>query len=152
MRPEANRAVIFEVADSILRNWWTVVAGICLGLSAAFLAAATDKSGEFTTDEIAYINAFIGINTVTVGDVTFSEIDYSGVDYDRSDLFENVEVTVLVEQADGSFEPTLVNIYEAVFDSVDVSMSGTLEAYTQAADDFRAVIEFVHEYSVPETI
>ncbi|MDD9732359.1 hypothetical protein PVW46_20875 [Mameliella sp. AT18] len=98
----------------------------------------------------AYIDAFLGVNTTTVGDVTYSVIDYSTFSYDRSDTFEGVTATVLVEQAEGSFLPQSVDIY-AVFDSVDASASGSLDAYTLAADDARLVIEFIHEYAVPDS-
>lgn len=120
-----------------------------LAASVAFLAAATDKTGVFTPDEIAYINAFLGINTASSGDVTYSVIDYSNFSYDRSDTYGDVTVTVLVEQPDGSFVPTEVNVYDAVFGSVDASGSGDLSAYTLAADDARAIINFIHEYEVP---
>jgi hypothetical protein len=119
--------------------------------STAFLAAATDKTGAFTSDEIAYIDAFLGINTTTTGDVTYSVINYSSFTYDRSDTYSGEMATVLVEQADGTFLPTEVDVYEAVFGSVDASDSGSLDAYTLAADDARAVIEFIHEFAVPET-
>ena len=123
-----------------------------LAASVAFLAAATDKTGEFTADEIAYIDAFLDINTVTVSDgtVTYSDIDYSSFDYDRSDAYESVTTEVLVLQGDGTWVPTVVNVYETIFGSVDATLSGTLEAYTQAADDARAVVEFIHEYQIPE--
>ena len=35
MRPEANKALLFDLADALVRQWWTVVAGFCLGLAAA---------------------------------------------------------------------------------------------------------------------
>ena len=127
-----------------------------LAASTAFLAAATDKTGTFTSDEIAYIDAFLGINTTTQDGVTYSVIDYSSFDYDRSDTYEGVMATVLVPVTDGdgnivSYEPKSVDIYEEVFGDVDVSVGGTLDAYTQAAEDARLVIEFVHEFAVPET-
>ncbi|PWE17909.1 hypothetical protein DDZ18_04855 [Marinicauda salina] len=121
-----------------------------LAASASFLAAATDKTGAFTSDEVAYINAFLDINTVTEGDnVTYSVIDYSNFTYDRSDAYEGVEVNVLVQQDDGTWTVESVDIYETVFGDVDAEAAGTLDAYTQAADDARAVINFLHEYEVP---
>jgi hypothetical protein len=123
-----------------------------LDASAAFLAAATDKTGVFTSDEIAYIDAFLGINLTTVGDVTFSVIDYSSFSYDRSDTYENITATVLVQQEDGTFAVEDVNIYDVVFGSVDTSAAGSLDAYTVAAEDSRMVIEFIHEYAVPVTV
>ena len=123
-----------------------------LAAAASFLAAATDKDGAFTADEVAYIDAFLGINLVKVGDVTYSNVDYSTFSYDRSDTYENATATVLVEQSDGSWVPQTVNVYDTVFASTDYSGTGTLSAYTQAADDARAVIEFIHEYAVPVTV
>lgn len=119
--------------------------------SAVFLAAATDKTGVFTTDEIAYIDAFLGIQTETIGSVTYSDIDYSTFDYDRQDAYGEVTVEVLVQQTDGSWVPTVVSIYDEVFGGVPAAESGTLEAYTMAAEDARMVVNFIHEYEVPVT-
>jgi hypothetical protein len=120
-----------------------------LAASTSFLAAATDKSGEFSSDEIAYIDAFLGINMEMVGDVSYSAVDYSTFTYDRSDTYGDVTVVVLVEQPDGSYLPTSLNVYDEIFGSVDASAAGSLDAYTLAADDARIVINFVHEYAVP---
>lgn len=120
-----------------------------LAASAAFLAGATDKTSPFTADEIAYIDAFLRINTASEGSVTYSVIDYSDFTYDRSDTFGDVETTVLIQQADGTWVPETVDVYEAVFGSTDLTASGTLDAYTQAAEDAREVVEFIHEYAVP---
>ena len=120
-----------------------------LAASTAFIAAATDKTGVFTSDEIAYIDAFLGINTTKVGSVTYSEINYSGFSYDRSDTYSGVTADVLVLQPDGTYKVETVDLYDAVFGGVDASLSGSLDAYTQAADDARAVVNFIHEYEVP---
>ncbi len=120
-----------------------------LAASVSFLAAATDKTGVFTTDEIAYIDAFLSINTVSEGNVTYSVIDYSSFTYDRSDTYGDITVEVLIEQPDGSFMPTVVNVYDAVFGSTDASGSGDLTAYTLAADDARMVVNYIHEFEVP---
>ncbi|WP_425072869.1 hypothetical protein [Sagittula sp. S175] len=119
--------------------------------SVAFLAAATDKSGEFTSDEIAYINAFIGVNTETIGSVTYSDIDYSSFTYDRVSTYADVTAEVLVQQPDGSWVAETVNVYEVVFGNANVSAEGTLDAYTQAADDALAIVDYIHEYAIPET-
>ena len=122
-----------------------------LAAAASFLAAATDKTGSFTSDEIAYIDAFLAINTTTVGDVTYSEIDYSGFSYDRVDVYGDVTVEVLVQQPDGSWVPTEINVYDVVFEGTAASGAGTLDAFTLAAEDARMVINFIHEYEVPAT-
>lgn len=123
-----------------------------LEASTAFLAAATDKTGVFTMDEIAYIDAFLGINIVTEGNVSYSDIDYSGFSYDRETAYGDVTVEVLVLQDDGSWVPEVVNVYDAVFEGESAADAGTLAAYTQAADDARAVVNYIHEYEVPPLI
>ena len=115
----------------------------------SFLAAATDKTGVFTSDEIAYIDAFLSINTTTVGNVTYSMVDYSEFSYDRADVYGDVTVEVLVLQPDGSWVPTEINVYDAVFDGTAAGDAGTLDAFTLAAEDARMVINFIHEYEVP---
>jgi polysaccharide chain length determinant protein (PEP-CTERM system associated) len=35
---EARKAIVLEVLDGVLRSWWTVIAGICLGLTVAVTA------------------------------------------------------------------------------------------------------------------
>lgn len=121
--------------------------------AASLLAAATDKTGAFTTDEVAYINTFIDINNKTTQGVTYSDVDFSAFTYDRSDTYSEVTTTVLVQGDDGSWTPTLVNVYETVFGSVDYSTGdvGTLTDFAQAADDARTVVNFIHEYEVPLT-
>lgn len=121
-----------------------------LSITAALLAGATDKTSPLTTDEIAIIDAFLGINTTRTGDVIYSVIDYSEFTYDRSDTFEDREATVLIQQPDGSWVTETVNIYETVFGGEDVTVSGTIDAYTQAAEDARAALLYVHEYTAPE--
>ena len=120
-----------------------------LGSAVSFLAAASDKSGKLTTDEVAYINAFLDINTTKQGNVTYANVDYSTFSYDRSDVYANLKVTVLVQQSDGSWVPTEVNVYDAVFGSVDFNGAGSLPTFAQAADDARAVVNFIHEYAIP---
>lgn len=120
--------------------------------AATFLAAATDKSSAFTTDEIAYLNLILDIQPQTIEgtDVTYSAIDFSEFEYDREATFDGLLTTVLVQQDDGSWVETEIDVYDAVFDGEpDTATDGTLEAFTQAADDARAVISFIHEYEVP---
>lgn len=120
-----------------------------LQASVAFLAAATDKTGVFTPDEIAYVQTFLGVNPVVNGNVTYSDVDYSEFTYDRADTYGDRTVMVLVEQADGSYVPTEINVYESIFGSTPASDAGSLDAYTLAADDARTVVNYVHEYEVP---
>jgi hypothetical protein len=119
--------------------------------ASSFLAAATDKTGVFSTDEIACINAFLGINTVKVGDVTYSDIDYEDLTYDRKADYDGVTAEVLVLQDDGSWKVETVNVYDAVFGGDNWTGTDGLDVFTQMADDSRAVINFVHEYEPPES-
>ncbi|SMX44792.1 hypothetical protein [Actibacterium lipolyticum] len=117
--------------------------------SASFLAAATDKTGVFSADEIAYINAFLDVNTVTVGSVTYSEIDYSDFTYSRAATYDGLSIEVLVEQEDGSWVPTVIDVYDVVFGGEAADDGGSLAAYTLAADDARTIVNFMHEYEIP---
>jgi hypothetical protein len=126
-----------------------VITAADLIASAAFLAAATDKSGELTLDEVAYLNAFLGINLDRTGDVTWSVMDDATFTYDRSDTFENVSASVLVLQADGSDIVRDVNVYDAVLSTEDYAGGGAFEAYAQAADDARLMIKFIHAGAIP---
>jgi hypothetical protein len=120
-----------------------------LAAAVGFLAGATDKAGELLLDDVAYINAILDINTSTTQGVLYSDMDYSGFSYDRSDVYDGVTATVLVQQPDGSWVPQEVDIYDAVFGGDDFSDSGTMDAFAQAADDAREVVNFLHEYEVP---
>ena len=37
MRPESNKVLIFELADAVVRSWWSVVAGLSIGLACGIL-------------------------------------------------------------------------------------------------------------------
>jgi hypothetical protein len=121
-----------------------------LAAAVGLLAAASDKYTSLTPDTVAYINAILGINTVTTGDVTYSSMDYSAYTYDRSDTYDNVMVTVLVKQPDGSYVPTQVDLYDVVFSGEDFSESGTFDAFATAVDDARAVLAYIHDNEAPE--
>lgn len=121
--------------------------------AASFLAAATDKTGAFTTDEIAYLNLILDIDVADhpdSADVQYSDVDFSSFTYDRVADYDGVTTTILVEQEDGSWLPTEVDVYDFVFEGTpDTAIDGTLEAFTQAAEDSRLVINYIHEYAVP---
>ena len=123
-----------------------------LTAAASFLAAATDKTGVFTTDEIAYVNLILDIETATVegSDVAYSAVDFSQFTYDREDTYEGITTTILVPREDGSWVPEEINVYETIFDGInDTVDNGTLATFTVAADDARVVINYIHEYEVP---
>ncbi|MBW8297935.1 hypothetical protein, partial [Sphingopyxis sp.] len=115
----------------------------------SLIAGAADKFSTLAPDAVAYMNAILGVETQTAGSVTWSDIDYSSYNYDRSDTYGDVTATVLIKQPDGSYVPTEVNIFAAVFGSADYSGSGTFNAFATAVDDARAIINYIHEYEVP---
>jgi hypothetical protein len=120
-----------------------------LTTAASLLAGAADKFAPVSLDAVAYINAILGIDTKKTGTVTYSQIDYSTFSYDRSDVYGDVKATVLIKQPDGSYKPTEVSVYEAVFKSQDYSATGTFAGFAQSVDDARAIINYIHEYEVP---
>lgn len=118
--------------------------------AASFLAAATDKTGEFSTDEIAYINTFLGIEMVSEGDVTWSSIDYGDITYDRESVYDGVTAEVLVDQGDGTYAVETIDVYDVIFAGTNASdTDGGIDAFTLMADDARTVINFIHEYEPP---
>lgn len=52
MQTQDKKALVFELADTLLQSWWTVVAGICLGLSGALVALALTESWYMATAKI----------------------------------------------------------------------------------------------------
>lgn len=38
MKPQSSKALVFELIDSVLTSWWTVVAGVCFGAAGALIA------------------------------------------------------------------------------------------------------------------
>ena len=133
----------------------TVQQDLLLPLAASAIAAASDKTGALTADDVGYISSFIGVDdelASLVGSYTYEPADYW-----------NQTVTVLVKQPDGSYLPTEVNLLETVdfnpvANTISLDGDGTIDApdgdgfdvFVQQADDAVQVIEFVHDYEVPE--
>lgn len=112
--------------------------------AATFLAAAADKVGTVTLDEAMYLNNIIGVEIDESDLATLTSFSY-----DRALIYSGVEATVLVDpDQDGTWTTETVDIYEAVFDSTNVTGAGTT-GFSQATDDARAVVNFLHEYEVP---
>lgn len=132
-----NTTYTFEVPESIR-----------LDLAASALAAASDKTGALTIDEIVGISGFIGVADELASYVT----TYT---YDRTDTYGDVSVWVLVEQ-DGVYVPTMVNILDAVVftdvedNSIKNNLEGGIDVFTQAADDAVQVLEFVHDNALDQ--
>lgn len=111
---------------------------------ASLLAAAADKTGSISVDTVVYMNSILGINTAT------TYYDFSTVQYDRYTTWKDATATVLVLK-DGVYVPTVVNLYDAVFNSTnwtDPTTVGGADDFATAADDYLKVIEFVHDNAV----
>jgi len=118
--------------------------------AAAFLAAASDKTATLTIDKVEDINTILGISGSLTDALGGTYVDYSTYSYDRKSVYGNTTVEVLIKQEDGSYLPTTVNVYDAVFNSTEYTGTNA-SAFTQAADDALKVISYVHDNSVPES-
>lgn len=119
-----------------------------LSLAASFFAAASDKTIPVSVDSIEYMNTILGIE----GSLTDGYTDYSTFTYDRQAVYGSTEVTVLVEQEDGSWKPTSVNVYDTILGGTPTGDLTNVTAFTTATDDARAIINYLHEYEVPTSI
>lgn len=120
--------------------------------AAAFLGAAADKSGKVLPDTVVYLNQILRLT----GSSTFVYADskvYLRVpaDFTYTRAGYNVTVDVLVKQADGSYVRQPVNLIDAVFggNALATQPLTGFAAFAQAADDARAVIQFLHDNPLP---
>ena len=118
--------------------------------AASFLAAATDKTVPISVDKVAYINLIVGLEGTLTDELGNTYVDYSTFSYDRESVYLDMTAEVLILQ-DGVYVPTVVNIYDAVFSSENYVDDGGIDSFTQAADDARAVLLYIHDNEVPET-
>jgi hypothetical protein len=125
---------------------------------ASLLGAASDKTTTVSIDQMVYLNTILGINYVDVSSGTVVYYDFATYDYSRAVVFAGTTVTYLKdEDGDGTYEQVTESVMDAVFggaDWVDPSYdpatttdAGGADDFAQAADDARAVIDFIH--SVP---
>jgi hypothetical protein len=117
----------------------------------ALLAAAASKTGEITVDTVVYLNTIVGVNQrLTDGSTIY--YDFSDYDYSRTADYAGVTITYY-KDTDGdpnTLEQVTESVLTAVFadqDWTDPTADGGADDFSQAADDARAVIEFLH--SVP---
>ena len=118
-----------------------------LAIAASFFAAASDKTIPLTTDAIVYMNSILNLDGELDGDY----VDYSEFTYDREAVYGDMTIEALIEQADGSWVPTEVNVYDVVFSADSTGLLTNIEGFKTAADDARMVIDYIHQYAPPET-
>ncbi|MDG4867616.1 hypothetical protein P8631_06340 [Guyparkeria sp. 1SP6A2] len=128
--PLENLSLYQEALES---GEWT------LADAAAFLGAASSKTKEVTVDTVVYLNSILGINNPEGG-----YYDLSGFSYDRASVYDGSVTYLSDADGDGVYVEVTRPSMDVVFESQDYSGSGA-DAFATAADDARAVIEFVHE-------
>jgi hypothetical protein len=124
-----------------------------LSAAASFLGAASDKTIKLTVDAVVDINTILGINTKNA-DGTTTYYSYSSYNFDPAAVYGSTTVDVLVKQdvklEDGTtktvYVPTTTNVYTTLLSGQ--TSSENVAAFTQAADDSRTIINYVHDNSI----
>ena len=124
---------------------FTVPEDVRLDLAASAFAAASDKTGDITIDEVVNISKFLEVDDELAGLVG---------DYQYSDaVYDDVKVWILVETSPGVLEPQLVPVSQYVtftpVPAIDGDADG-IDRFTQAADDAIQVLEFVHDNAIDQ--
>ena len=136
-------------------------------LAASLLAGAADKTGTITLDKVVYINAIYGIN------FDFST-PYNGNPYiqDRVRTYGNrtsggcgagsIWVLQPVEGSANYFVAECVSIlgkvhfndYSEYYHTLQMGFDymDNVRGFAQSADDALQVLEYIHNYKVPEDI
>lgn len=122
-------------------------------VAASAIAAAADKTGTLTVDDVMYIAKFFGLDTQLS---TF----VSTWNYERDDVYtENLKIWILEgvdTNGDGVFDvyyPKEVAIPDVVdFNTVPsiVDDGNGIDSFAQAADDSLQVIEYVHDNALDQ--
>lgn len=124
---------------------FVVPADMRLNLAASAIAAASDKTGELTIDEVVNISKFLEVDdelAALVGTYQYSD-----------SVYDSVQVWILVETSPGIYEPKLVSVTDYVsftpVPAIDGDSDG-IDRFTQAADDAVQVLEFVHDNALDQ--
>ena len=153
-----------------------------LTTAARALGAASDKTGEFNVDMLAYLNQIMGLDGLpTTLDPKICEtyreevqgviqlvekcfLDYGAFAYNRDTNFGALPDPAYIPEGlpqDGWFEylaevtpePTFKIVQDAITKAVFADepgfLDGNIEGFSQAADDARAVIDFMHSNPLP---
>jgi hypothetical protein len=128
-----------------------------LAVSAALLAAASDKYTELGPDAIVYINRILSIATdassiPTLQDVTGYYVDFdtyaTNYTYDRTVFDVTVELAFSENGSVVIREVNLKDYLDTTFGTLDGTLDG-FEAFSTAAEDTRAVIGYIHDHQIP---
>lgn len=131
-----------------------------LGVAAALLAGGADKAGWISMDMIINVNNFLGLNSLQQPDPYFNFGDYS---YDKGYPFVGAETDLLIYDYENPTDPPTFTIGSVVIEeaipftkdwagacSTAYDTAGGAYNFTQAAEEARAVIWYIHNWAVPE--
>lgn len=138
-------------------------------LAASLLSAAADKTGTMTLDKLIYINSIFGINQLgtlpgEVNGITY--FDFRSFGYDRQAVYGGQRRSMECYPSPGSgfvwvlrpaddtgflWESACMNILTEVRHMRGNEISN-VRGFVQAADDALQVIEYIHNYRVPEIL
>lgn len=113
-----------------------------LDLAASLIAAASDKTGDLTVDEIVNISKFLGVD---------DELAALVGSYVYNPTYTGTVVQVLVPTSSTTFELKDVDLGTLTYNvvpTVAVPNVG-IEEFAQAADDAVTIFEYVHDNSAP---
>ena len=120
-----------------------------MALATSFLAGASDKTSPMNVDKLVYVNTVLGIGGDVPGADGRNYVDYSGFSYDRAAVYGGKSASVLIQQPDGTWTMQTIDIMDAVFGGANATVAPGAGAYSQATDDARAIINYIHEYEEP---
>ncbi|HSQ40475.1 MAG TPA: hypothetical protein VLM78_09975, partial [Anaerolineales bacterium] len=138
-------------------------------MAASLLSAAADKTGTMTLDKLIYINSIFGINQLGTlsGEVEgITYFDFRNFMYDRQAVYGQQRRSMecypspgngfiwVLRPADSTgflWESACMNILAEVRHIRGDEVSN-VRGFVQAADDALQVIEYIHNYRVPETL
>jgi len=136
------------------------VTTVDLGVAAALFAGGADKAGWISMDMIINVNNFIGLNPLQGTDPYY---DFSVFSYVKGYPFVGKETDLLIYDYENPPDSPTFTIGPVVIDeaipfskdwagecSTVYDTNGGAYMFTQAAEEARAVIWFIHNWSVPE--
>ena len=146
-------------------------------LAASLLAGAADKGGTITLDKVVYINSIYGINKYDTNGYQYYNFSNFGYGQEYPDSKEKLfggrssypcpaGYVWVIQPTDDTYinftaqcvwilTSVMFNEMEEVYDTVDpdyVVFDNNVRGFTQAADDALQVLEYIHNYKVPEIL
>jgi hypothetical protein len=131
-----------------------------LGVAAALFAGGADKAGWISMDTIINVNNFLGLNSLQEPEPYF---DFSAFSYVKGYPFVGKETDLLIYDYENPTDPPTFTIGPVVIEeaipftkdwagacSTAYDTDGGAYMFTQAAEEARAVIWFIHNWAVPE--